>query len=83
MPAFDILNLIHKAAAAMSPLVTSFVQLVYFAVLIVLIIELFSPVSRAPQQPQLRGGGANLSGGRKRKTIKIFNEGEGKLQYAV
>ena len=41
LPAVDILNLIHKAAAAMSPLATSFVQLVYFAVLTVLFIELF------------------------------------------
>ena len=41
LPAVDILNLIHKAAAAMSPLATSFIQLVYFAVLIVLFIELF------------------------------------------
>ena len=41
LPAVDILNLIHKAAAAMSPLATSFVQLVYFVVLIVLFIELF------------------------------------------
>ena len=42
LPAVDILNFIHKAAAAMSPLATSFVQVVYFAVLIVLFIELFS-----------------------------------------
>ena len=41
LPAVDILNLIHKTAAAMSPLATSFVQLVYFAVLIVLFIALF------------------------------------------
>jgi len=41
LPAVDILNLIHKAAAAMSPLATSFVQLVSFTVLIVLFIELF------------------------------------------
>ena len=34
LPAVDILNLIHKTAAAMLPLATSFVQLVYFALLI-------------------------------------------------
>jgi len=41
LPAVDILILIHKAAAVMWLLATSFVQLVYFAVLIVLFIELF------------------------------------------
>ena len=30
LPAVNILNLIHKAAAAMSPLAMSFVQLLYF-----------------------------------------------------
>ena len=41
LPAVNILNLIHKMAAVMSPLATSFIQVVYFAVLIVLFIELF------------------------------------------
>jgi len=42
LPAVDILNFIHKAAAAMWPPATIFVQkLVYFAVLVVLFIELF------------------------------------------
>ena len=43
LPAVDILSfIIHKAAAAMWPLATIFVwQLVYFAVLVVLFIELF------------------------------------------
>jgi len=42
LPAVDILNFIHKAAAAMWPLATIFVeQLVYFAVLVVLFIQLF------------------------------------------
>jgi len=40
-----------------------------------------SHVSMALQHPQLRGA-ANLSGPQA-KDNKIFNEGEGKLQYAV
>jgi len=42
LPAVDILSLIHKVAAAMSPLATIFIQqLVYFADLVVLFIKLF------------------------------------------
>jgi len=40
LPAVDILNFIHKAAAVMWPLATIFVlQLVYFAILVVLFID--------------------------------------------
>jgi len=40
-------------------------------------------ISLRPRSTRSCGGAANLSGGRKQKTIKKFNEGEGKLQYAV
>jgi len=42
LPAVDILNLIHKAVAAMWPLATTFVTTCLFCFLVVLFIELFS-----------------------------------------
>jgi len=41
LPVVDIINLIHKAAAAMWPLATTFIVTCLFAVFVVMLIELF------------------------------------------